>query len=58
MLQKLLPKCSLETAEATRELRGSKIAKEIVKPKPVPEKNSRNVEEIVIPPEKTQEILN
>ena len=47
-----------KTAEATRELIGNKIAEKIVKPKPVPDENSRNVEEIVIPPEKRQEILN
>ena len=29
-----------------------------MKPKPVPEAISRNIEEIVIPPEKRQEILN
>ena len=29
-----------------------------MKPKPVPESISRNIEETVIPPEKRQEILN
>ena len=29
-----------------------------MKPKPVPEAISRNIEETVIPPEKRQEILN
>ena len=37
---------------------GNKIAKEIVKPKFVPDGNPRNVEEIVLPPEKIQEILH
>ena len=36
---------------------GNKIAEKIVKPKPVIDENSRNVEEIVIPPEKRQEIF-
>ena len=47
-----------KTAEATRELIGDKIAKEIVKPKPVPDENSRDVEEVVILPGKNEEILN
>ena len=29
-----------------------------MKPKPVPDENSRNVEEIFIPPENREEILN
>ena len=37
---------------------GNKIADEIVKPKPVLDENSRNTEEIIIPPEKREEILN
>ena len=44
-------------AEATCEFIGNKIADKIVKPKPVPDENSRNAKEIVIPPEKRQEIL-
>ena len=47
-----------KTAEATQEFIGNKIIKKIVKPKPVPYKNSRNVDEIVSPLEKRQEILN
>ena len=47
-----------KTAEATRELIGDKITKEIVKPKPVPDENSRDVEEVVILPGKNEEILN
>ena len=45
-------------AEATWELMGNKIAKKIVKPKFVPDGNPRNVEEIVLPPEKIQEVLH
>ena len=37
---------------------GNKIAKKIVEPKLLPDGNPRNVEEIVIPPEKIQEILH
>ena len=47
-----------KTAEATGEFIGNKIADKIVKPKPVPDDNSRYVEEIFIPPEKREEILN
>ena len=45
-------------AEATAELIGNKIAEKNVKTKPVRDENSRNVEEIVFPPEERQEILN
>ena len=41
-----------EAAEATGNFIGSKIADKIVKPKTLPAENSRNVEEIVIPPKK------
>ena len=44
-----------KTVEATAELIGNKIAEKIEKPKPVPDVN---VEEIVIPPEKRQKLLN
>ena len=44
-------KVAHKAAEAAREFIGNKIASEIVKPRPVPDMNSRNVEEIVIPPE-------
>ena len=50
--------CFQKKAEATGELIGNKIAEKVVKPKAVPTKNSRNVEEIVIQPEKRQEILH
>ena len=46
-----------KTAEATGKLIGKKIAEKIVKPKHVPDENSRNVEEIVISPDKRQEML-
>ena len=39
-----------KAAEATGDLIGNKIAEKIVKPKPLSDLNSRNVEEIVIPP--------
>ena len=41
-----------KTTEATGEFIGKKIADEIVKAKSVPDENSRNVEDIVISPEK------
>ena len=47
-----------KTVEATEELIGNKIAEKIVKQKPIPDKNSRNVEEIVFHQRKDKEILN
>ena len=47
-----------KAAEATGEFLGNKIADKIMNPKPLLAQNSRNDEEIVIPPEKRQEILN
>ena len=47
-----------KAAEATGEFLGNKIADKVMKPKPLPAQNSGNDEEIVIPPEKQQEILN
>ena len=41
-----------KAAKVTGELMGNKIAEDIVKPKLVLDENSRNVKEIVIPPEK------
>ena len=35
--------------------KGNKIPDKVVKPKPFPHENSRNAEEIVIPPEKRDE---
>ena len=47
-----------KAVEATGELKRNKIADKNVKPKPKSDENSRNVGEIVIPPEKKQTILN
>ena len=47
-----------KTVEATGELTGNKIAEKKVKPKPVPDNNSRNVEEVIPPQQRRQEILN
>ena len=47
-----------KTAEATGEYIENETADKTVEPKPVPDESSRNVEEIVIPPEKREEILN
>ena len=41
-----------KAAEATGEFIGKKIADKIVKQNPVMDENSRNVEEIILPPEK------
>ena len=51
-------KVTHKAAEAAPELIAKKIADKIVKPKPVPNMNLRNVGEIVTPPEKKEEILN
>ena len=45
-----------KAAEATDAFIGNKIADQIVQPKPTIDENSKNVEEIIIPPEKRQEI--
>ena len=50
--------CFNKTAKATREFTVNNIVDKIVKPKPMPDMNPRNVEETVIPPEKREEILN
>ena len=42
--------------EPTGEFIGNKITDKIGKPKPEPVKNSKNVKEIIIPPEQRQEI--
>ena len=47
-----------KAAEATGEFIGNKIADKITKRKPVPDENSGDVEEIIIPPENREEILN
>ena len=46
-----------KAAEEAGEVIGNKFFDEIVKTKLVPDENSRNVEEIVILPEKSEEIL-
>ena len=51
-------KVAYKSAKATSEFIGNKIAGKIVKPKLVPDANSRNVKEIVIRPEKREEMLN
>ena len=59
MLQKTTSKKVVhKTAEATRGLIGNVIAQKIVKSKPVPETNPRNVGKIVISPEKMKAILS
>ena len=45
-------------AKVTGEFIGNKLADKVVKPKPVPDINSRDVDETGIPPEKREEILN
>ena len=45
-------------AEVTGEFIGNNLADKVVKPKPVPDINSKDVEETLIPPEKREEILN
>ena len=47
-----------KAAEATGEFIGNKIANKFVKPKPVPEAHSKNIEKIFIPSEEREEILN
>ena len=47
-----------KTAEGTSEFIGNKFADQIVKPKHLIDENSWNVEEIIIPTEKREEILN
>ena len=61
-----LKTASKKVVHRTSELLGNKIADavtksnddKIVKPKHVIDENPRNVEEIIIPPEKREEILN
>ena len=61
-MEKLLDtaaKAGLDTAkpaEETDKLIGNKIIKKIITSKPVPDVNSKNVEEIVTSPERWQEI--
>ena len=51
-------KVAHKAAEETGEVIGNRIANRIVKIKPVPDVNSRSFEEIFIPPEKREYILN
>ena len=51
-LKTVLEKVVYKADEARSEFVGNKIADKIVKPKPVPNNNLRNIEEIIIPPEK------
>ena len=51
-LKAVLEKVVYKADEARSEFVGNKIADKIVKPKPVPNNNLRNIEEIIIPPEK------
>ena len=50
-------KSSRKTAEATGEFIGNKTADKIVKTKPVIDKNSRNIDEIIFPPEKIEKTI-
>ena len=50
-LKTMTKKVVHKAAEAAREFIGNKIASKIVKPRPVPDMKSWNIEEIVIPPE-------
>ena len=52
--KKVVPKA----AESTEEFIGNKITEKFVKPKPMSDENSRNFEDIIISPEKREEILN
>ena len=57
-LKILTKKVARKAADTRGEFVGNKIANKIVKQTPVPDKNSKNVEEIIIPPEQREEILN
>ena len=50
-------KAAQKAAEATGEFIENKIADKIVKTKPMLDENSRNAEEIIIPPDKREEII-
>ena len=49
---------SKKVVHKTGKFLGTKMADKIVKPKHVIDENPKNVEEIIIPPEKRKEILN
>ena len=58
LLKAATKKVAHKAAEATGKFIGNKIANKIEKPKLLPDENSRNVEEVIIPPEKREKILN
>ena len=59
MLQKLLLKVVQKIAEATSDLIGNKIADKITSiGKPKEKEETKEIEEIYIPPEKRQQIIN
>ena len=47
-----------KAAKAIGEFIGNKIADKIVEPKPFPDENLRDIEEMIIPAEEREEILN
>ena len=47
-----------KAGEASGEVLGNRIGDKIVKTKPIIDEISRNVEKIIIPPEKSEELLN
>ena len=57
-LETVTKKVAHKATEATGEFIGNKIADKIGKPKAAPNEKWRDVKEIVIPPEKQEEILN
>ena len=57
-LKTAIKKLTHKAAEATGEFIENKAADRIVKPKRLPTENLRNVEKVIIPSEKREEILN
>ena len=57
-LRTAIKKAGSKAAEANWEFVGNKIANKILKPISLEDENSKNVEEIIIPPEKREEMLN
>ena len=53
-----LKNASKKVVHKTGRFLGNKIANKIAKPKHVTDENPRNIEEIIIPPEKREEIIN
>ena len=51
-------KVTHKTAKITGELIGIKIVEKVVKRKPVSDENLRDVEEVIIPPEKREQRSN